>query len=159
MRQTQYIMDYGHYQRRWRNITICTIWQKYQVTGTILDAINQLNFYSANIPRKARLSGMTAEMVFNSNIEESSATSMGHRACWCLRGKGQVKDMCLQMFLEGSNWNCWTDRQRQVAPKRRSTRVKCSCTCVGLGLRDRQTNTFVWSQWTGWEWCGKHAVK
>ena len=24
---------------------------------------------------------------------------------------------------------------------------------------DRQINTFVWFQWTGWKWCGKHGVK
>ena len=33
--------------------------------------INQSNFYSANIPGKARLSGATAESVFNSKIEET----------------------------------------------------------------------------------------
>ena len=40
---------------------------------------------------------------------------------------------------EGSNWNVWTDRQQEVVPKGRGTRVKCSCTCVGLGPRDWQT--------------------
>ena len=33
--------------------------------------INQSNFYSANIPGKARLSGATAESVFNCKIEET----------------------------------------------------------------------------------------
>ena len=33
--------------------------------------INQSNFYSANIPSEARLSGATAESVFNSKIEET----------------------------------------------------------------------------------------
>ena len=33
--------------------------------------INQSNFYSANIPGKARLSGVTAESVFNSKIAET----------------------------------------------------------------------------------------
>ena len=89
----------------------------------------------------------------------SSVTSTGHRACLCLWEKGQVKEICLQIFLEGSNWNGWTDRQRGVVPKRWSTRVKSSCTCDGLDSRDRQTNTFVRSQWMGWEWCGKHRVK
>ena len=32
-----------------------------------------------------------------------------------------------------------TDRQREVVPKRRGTRVKSSCTCVGLEPKDRQT--------------------
>ena len=33
--------------------------------------INQSNFYSANIPGTARLSGATAESVFNSKIDET----------------------------------------------------------------------------------------
>ena len=84
---------------------------------------------------------------------------MGCQGCWCLRGKGQVKEMCLQMFLEGSNWNGWMDGQWQVVPKRRHTRVKSSCTCVVVDLRGWLSNSFAWSQWTGWEWLGKHGVK
>ena len=38
-------------------------------TSTI--PINQSKFYSANIPGEARLSGATAESVFNSKIEET----------------------------------------------------------------------------------------
>ena len=34
-------------------------------------SINQSNFYSANILGEARLSGATAESVFNSKIEET----------------------------------------------------------------------------------------
>ena len=34
-------------------------------------SINQSNFYSANIPGEARLSGVTAESVFNSKIKET----------------------------------------------------------------------------------------
>ena len=47
------------------------------MTGTgqkwILDpqSINQSNFYSANIPGKAKLSGVTAKSVFNSKTEET----------------------------------------------------------------------------------------
>ena len=33
-------------------------------------SINQSNFYSANIPGDARLSGATAKLEFNSKIEE-----------------------------------------------------------------------------------------
>ena len=42
-------------------------------TGSELcfQSINQSNFYSANIPGKARLSGATAKSVFNSEIEET----------------------------------------------------------------------------------------
>ena len=56
------------------------------------------------------------------------------RVHWCLNGKGQVKEMRLWIFHEGSNCNYWTDRQWQVVQKRQSTRVKSSCTCVGLNL-------------------------
>ena len=61
------------------------------------------------------------------------------------------------MFLEGDNWNGWTDRQRDVVLKRQGTRVKSSCVC--LDPRDWQTIIVVWSQLTGWKWCGKHGVK
>ena len=67
--------------------------------------------------------------------------SVGRQVCRCLRGKRQIKGMCFRMFLEGSNWNAWMDRQRQVVPERRGTRVKSSCTCVGLDPRDWQTNS------------------
>ena len=38
--------------------------------------------------------------------------------------------LCLQVFLEGSNWTRWTDRQWEVVPKRRGTRVKSSSTSI-----------------------------
>ena len=63
------------------------------------------------------------------------------------------------MFLAGSNWNVWIDRQQAVVAGRRGTRVKSSCTCVGLDPRDRQANCFAWSQWMAWESCGKLGVK
>ena len=93
------------------------------------------------------------------NWWNSSMASTVRRVCRCLKGKGPVKEMRLQMFLEGSNWNGWTDRRWQVVPERRGTRVKSPWTCVGLNTRDRQTNSFAWSQWTGREWWGKHGVK
>ena len=63
------------------------------------------------------------------------------------------------MFLEGSNWNGLTDKQREVVPKRRGARVKSSCTSIGLDPRDWQTIIVVWSQWMGRKRCGKHEVK
>ena len=66
---------------------------------------------------------------------------------------------CLQMFLEGSNWNGWIDRRWKIIQKRRDTRVKSSYARVGLDPMDQQTNSFVWSQWTGCEWWSKHGVK
>ena len=88
-----------------------------------------------------------------------SVTSTGPCAYRCLWEKGQVKKMCLQMFLKGGNWNGWTDRQREVVPKRWGTRVKGSCTCVGLDARNWRTIIVVWFQWMGWKWCCKHGVK
>ena len=76
-----------------------------------------------------------------------------------LWGEGQIKEMCLQIFLEGSNWNVWTDRQREVVPKRRGTRVKSSSTSIGLDPRDWQTIIIVWSQWTGRNRCSQHGMK
>ena len=43
-------------------------------------SINQSNFYSANIPSEARLSGATAESVLNSKIE---TVPWHQRAVWC----------------------------------------------------------------------------
>ena len=36
-----------------------------------IESINQSNFYSANMPGEARLKDVTAESVFNSEIEET----------------------------------------------------------------------------------------
>ena len=63
------------------------------------------------------------------------------------------------MFLEDSNWNGWTYRQREVVPQRQGTRVKGSFACVVWDTRDQQTNSFAWSQWMGWKRCGKHGVE
>ena len=63
--------------------------------------------------------------------------------------------MCLQIFLEGSNWTGWTDRQQEVVPKR----VKSSSTSIGLDPRDWQTIIIVWSQWTGRNRCSQHGMK
>ena len=42
-------------------------------------SINQsINFYSANIPDEARLSGATAKSVFNSKIEETALSTHTH---------------------------------------------------------------------------------
>ena len=70
-----------------------------------------------------------------------------------------MKEMCLQRFLEGNNWTGWTDRQREVVPKRRGTRVKSSSTSIGLDPRDWQTIIIVWSQWTGRNRCSQHGMK
>ena len=70
-------------------------------TATI--SINQSNFYSANIPSKARLSGTTDESVFNNKISETVQWHQRAVGCAGVYREGQVKEMCLDMFLEGSN--------------------------------------------------------
>ena len=102
---------------------------------------------------------MTAKSVFNSKSRKQFHTI--NRPCWVTvsMGKGQVKEMCLQVFLKGSNWNGWTDRQREAVPKRCGTRVKSSCTSVGLDPRDWQIIIVVWSQWTGKNRCGMNGLE
>ena len=126
-----------------------------------LSSINQsLKLLQRQNPRWSQAQWHNSRIsVQQQNRGNSSVTSTGHWACRYLWGKGQVKEMCLQMFLKGSNWNGWTDRQWQVVPKRRGTKVKSSCTCVGLDPRDWHTIIVVWSQWMEWKWCGKHGVK
>ena len=126
-----------------------------------LQSINQsINFYSASIPGKARLSGATAKSVFNSkNRGNSSVTSTGHGEWRYLWGKGQIKEMRLPIYLQDSNWTGWTDWQWEVVPKRPGTRVKSFSTSIGLDPRDWQTIIIAWSQWTGRNRCGKHGVK
>ena len=93
------------------------------------------------------------------NRGNSSVTSTGLGKWQYQWGKGQIKEMCLQISVAGSNWTAWTDRQREVVPKRRGTRVKSSSTSIALDSRDWQTNIIVWSQWTGRNLCGKHGMK
>ena len=118
---------------------------------SINQSINQSNFYSANIPGQVS--------VQQKNRGNRSVTSAGHGDWRYLWGKGQNKEMCLQIFLEGSNWTGWMDRQRQVVPKRRGTRVKSSSTSIGLDPRDWQTIIIVWSQWTGRNQCSQRGMK
>ena len=120
--------------------------------------IKQSNFYSANIPGLARLSGATDGSVFNSQIDEAVPKHQWAIGCACVYG---AKAKCLETFLEGCNWSGWMERQRAAVPKTRGATVKCTCTCTCIGLdpRDQHTKSFVWSQWTGWEWWGRHGVK
>ena len=123
----------------------------YRCTGSRVISINQTSTAPIS-PVTPGSVARQAQSVFNSKIEETiPVTSTGHQACWYLWGNGQVKEICLQTFLQGSNWNSWTDRQWEVVPKRRGTGVKSSCTCFGLDLRDRQTIIVVWSPVNGME--------
>ena len=117
-------------------------------------------FYSTNNPGIARFRGTTVISVFKSKIEETVLQRQrAIRSVGVLWREGQIKEMCLQMFLEGINWNGWTDRQQEVVPKRRGARVKWSGTCVGLDPGNQQNDSHVSYLWTAWEWWGKHWVK
>ena len=66
--------------------------------------INQSDFYSANIPGIARLSGATTKSVFKGKIDEAVPQHqqvIGHAGVY--RGKGQVKKICLETSPEGGN--------------------------------------------------------
>ena len=79
-----------------RDISMLCNWR----AKDLLQLINLSNFYGASIPIKARLSGVTTESMFHSKIDE---TVLQHKWPSYLWGKGKVKEMCLQMFLEISN--------------------------------------------------------
>ena len=61
-------------------------------------SIDESNFYSTNIPGEARLSGTTAESVFNSKRDET--ISEHQRAWWCLSRKAKSKRCGLTCFLK-----------------------------------------------------------
>ena len=128
-----------------------------------LQSINQSINQTSIVPISPAKPGSVARQRNQCSTAESRKQFRNIKRPWgvwrYLWGKGQIKEMCLQIFLEGRNWTCWTDRQRQVVPKRRGTRVKSSSTSIGLDPRDWQTNIIVWSQWTGRNRCGKHGVK
>ena len=75
--------------------------------------INQSNFYSANIPGEARLSGANSWIsTQQQNRWSSFAKSTGHRVWQRLWGKA-IKEMYLEMFFEGTTEMAeWTDSGR-----------------------------------------------
>ena len=114
-------------------------------------SINQLSFYSSNIP------SVSHTKWHSSQIDEAAfMTSTGHRACRCLWGKGQVKRICLETLP--NSWSGWMDRLGGSS-KEKGRVSEMLFLCIGLDCRDRQSDSFIWSQWTGWERWGKHWVK
>ena len=72
-----------------------------QKTVSFLLSVKQSNFYSANIPSEARLSGVTAESVFNSKIEETfpwHQQAIGHAGIY--EGKAKSKRCVFRCFLK-----------------------------------------------------------
>ena len=68
----------------------------------------------------------------------------------------QAKELCVGPYGQDQHRR---KKAQEIVSKRPSTRVKSSFACDGLDRGDWLTNAFVWAQWTGWEWCGKHGVK
>ena len=102
--------------------------------------INQsIKFLQRQYPRRSQAQWCYSQIsVQQQNRGNSFETSTGHGEWRYLWGKGQVEEMCLQVFLEGSNWTGWTNRQWEAVPKRWGTRVKSSSTSIGLDHRDWQ---------------------
>ena len=100
-------------------------------------SVNQSAFYSANIPHEARLSGATAESVFNSNINET--VTQHERAIRCAGVYGrEAKSMrcALRCFLKvATEVAAWTDSGR-LFQREAGARLKSSCICVGLNPGD-----------------------
>ena len=66
-------------------------------------SINQSNFYSANIPSVAWLSGVTSKSVLNSKIDEAVPQRqqvIGHAGVY---GGKPGQKICLETFPEGGN--------------------------------------------------------
>ena len=67
-------------------------------------SINQINFYSANIPGEARLSGATARSVFKNVVVEvisKHQQTIEHTGVY--GGKAKSKKVCFETLSEGSN--------------------------------------------------------
>ena len=91
---------------------------------------NQSNFYSANIPGKARLSGMTAESVFNSKIDETVPWYQRVVGCAGICGKKAKSKRCVfRCFLKvATEMAEWTDSGR-LFQRDRHKKEKLMCLC------------------------------
>ena len=74
---------------------ITFIFQYVIVCDTIRLSINQSNFYSPNIPSKARFSGATAKSVFNSKMDQKAMGSDGNYG-----GKAKSKRCVFRYFIK-----------------------------------------------------------
>ena len=76
--------------------------------------INQSNFYSANIPGRARLSGLTAESVFNSKIDETvPCHQQAIRCAGVQEGKAKSKRYVFRCSLKvATEMAEWTASER-----------------------------------------------
>ena len=108
-------------------------------------SVNQSNFYSANIPGEARLSGATAKSVFNSKIEETvplHQQSMGSDGIY--GGKAKSKRCIFRYFIKVATELAERKNSGRLFQRDESTRVKSSSTSIGLDPKDWQTIIIVW---------------
>ena len=96
----------------------CILWRKeLSVCSSSKVQMSEANHQSINQTSITPISPVKPGSVAQQpNRGNSSVTSTGHWAWRYLWGKGQVKEMCLQMFLKGSIWYGWMGRQWEVVP-------------------------------------------
>ena len=92
----------------------CTVIDQSHVLQSIYLSINQSNFYSANIPGEARLSGATAESLFNTKIDEAVPQHQWAIGCVGVYGEKPTSKRCiLRCFLKvATEMAEWTDSGR-----------------------------------------------
>ena len=120
---------------------------------------NQSNLYSANIPGKARLSGMTTASVFNSKIKDPAPKhqrAIGHAGVYEGRGKAKSKRCVLRCFLNVATEMAELKDSRRLFQRAQGWKA-LAVLVLTLGT-DRLIPLFDHSEW-GWEWCGKLGVK
>ena len=128
--------------------------------GIINQSINQSNFYSANIPGEARLSGATAESVFNSKIEETvplNQQAMGSDGIY--GGKTESKRCVFRYFLKVATELAERTDSGRLFQRDGAQEWKALAPVLGLDPRDWQTIIIVWSQRTGGNRCSQHGMK
>ena len=120
-------------------------------------SINQLNFYSANIPSVARLSGATSKSVLNSKIDEAVPQRqqvIGHAGVY--GGKARSKRYVLRHFLKVET--AVDERTDSGKLFQREGAQELNDLFPALILTLGTKWFFIWSQWTWWKWSSKQEV-
>ena len=124
-------------------------------------SINQWNFYHANFPAKP---GSVAQQLNRCSTAKSVKqfhNINGHSGVVQSRGGGE--EVKSKRRVSRCFFKVATDMAQRIDSERFFQRDGAQewklLPCVGLDPRHRQTNSFLWSQCTGWMWCGKHGVK
>ena len=113
---------------------------------------NQSHFYSTNIPGVVRLSGATSKSVLNSKIDEAVPERqqvIGHVGVY--GGKARSKRYILIHFLKVATEVDERTDTGKLFQREWDTRAKLFFPRIGLDSRYRQSDSFIWSQWTWWK--------